>query len=610
MRRRISEFVLHRLRGTHIQSRLLAAFILLSLVPGLITGVLSYNRSSQAIKEKISTYSSDLLGQIDQNVARELDRLEYDSVDIMFSREAQRALKHHENLGEWEKLDLQWTLHELLVKKFSFLHDVSDVVLFTKDGDKIIAYGSSGSNVLKYEADYMERLYHAADRLDGAPVWFPSNIDQEIHSVRLLVNENDQREGINLVRVVRDITEGAPIGYVLIRTNERFFSKIYQDIDEERHRIFILDENGMIVSSPDPDMVTGNTYQDAELLEQIKVASRDGMKSFNYTVDQKYLVNYTEVGSADWYVIGMIPYAYLNSESLRIGIHAMGVGILCMLVAVLIALVISKSISKPLTNMVNTMEKVKEGDLSVEIQDKEADELSAVARHFDDMLAEVKALLETTKRQEREKREAELLALQAQINPHFLANTLNSIQWMANIQGAENIEKLIGSLIQLLNASIGRDESNILLEEELEYLKDYIVIQEFRYFDKFKVKFDIEPETLHCRIARFLIQPILENAIIHGIQPMQGQGFILVKSFFENGNLKITVTDNGVGFSDGEMREDGIKEPLKRKQGFCGIGMANVQNRIKMIYGDKYGMKIQSVKDVFTTVEVTLPVQE
>jgi two-component system sensor histidine kinase YesM len=572
-------------------------------------GAVSYNKSSQAIKTKINTYSTDLLAQIQQNVSRELLRLEYDSIEIMFMSDVQNALIHYDELSDWDKMNLELKLRDKLVNKFSFLHDVSDVVIYTKKLDKIVAYGSMGSNVLNYQESYINELLKDCDERKGAPVWRPSNIRDEVHFVDLLVNKNENREGVNLARVVRDVEEGEPIGYILIRTNERYFSKIYENIDDHKQKIFIVSDTGTIASSNNTELVTGEPYQDQGMMKGIENSIENGKNSFNYTLDQKYLAVFSRADRADWYIVGLIPYTYLNEESRRIGIYSIAVGLICFLLSILLSLIISRSISVPLKNMVHTMQLVKDGDLSVVIEDKSHDELSEVANRFDEMLVEIKDLLETTKIQEKEKRKAELLALQAQINPHFISNTLNSIKWMASIQGAENIEKLIYSLIQMLNASIGKNDKRITLEEELEYLKSYIVIQEFRYYDKFKVKFDIDDETLHFKLLRFLIQPILENAIIHGIEPLDGQGFILIKAFRDGEDFKITVTDNGVGFSQKRLNEV-LQEPSKKNDGFCGIGISNVNDRIKMVYGDKYGVKIQSFENIYTTIEINLPIQE
>lgn len=601
--------ILRVIRNSQIQSRLMAAFIVLSFIPSLITGALSYNKSSQAIRTKINTYSTDLLAQIQQNVSRELLRLEYDSIEIMFMGDVQSALNHYDEFSEWDKMNLELKLRDKLINKFSFLHDVSDVVLYTKKLDKIVAYGSTGSNVLNYQESYINELLKDCDELKGAPVWRPSNIRDEVHFIDLLVNKNENREGVNLARVVKDMEEGEPIGYILIRTNERYFSKIYENIDDHKQKIFIVSDSGIIASSNNPELVAGEAYQDPELMKGIQDSIEKGKNSFNYTLDQKYLAVFSKTDRAQWYIVGLIPYAYLNEDSRRIGIYSIAVGLICFLLSILLSFIISRSISQPLKNMVRTMQLVKNGDLTVVIEDKSQDELSEVANGFDEMLKEIRYLLETTKIQEKEKRKAELLALQAQINPHFISNTLNSIKWMASIQGAENIEKLIYSLIQMLNASIGKNDKSITLEEELEYLKSYIVIQEFRYYDKFKVKFDIDDETLHFKLLRFLLQPILENAIIHGIEPLEGQGFILIKAFRDGNDFKITVTDNGVGFSQKRINEV-LQEQTKKSDSFCGIGISNVNDRIKMVYGDRYGVMIQSFENIYTTVEITLPIQE
>ncbi len=605
--RRMKQWIYMSFRNTHIHARLMAAFVILSIIPALITGSFSYRMSIQSIKSKINTYSTDLLEQIQQNVSRELARLEYDSVEIMFMPDVQNSLSHYNELSEWDKLSVEIRLRDVLINKFSFLHDVSDVVLYTKNLNKIVAYGGNSNNILEYHKTYFQELLDDCDALKGAPVWRPSNIHDEIHYVDLLINKNDNRGGINLARTVRDKIEGNPIGYMMIRTNERYFSKIYENIDDKKQKIFIITDAGRIASSNSTQLVTGERYSDPTLLNKIRESMEKGENSFNYNLDQRYLLVFSKIERADWFIVGLIPYTYLNAESWRIGIYSIVVGLICFLLSILLSLSISKSISMPLKKMVQTIQLVKGGDLSVCIKDQSQDELSEVANHFDDMLGEINSLLELTKLQEKEKRTAELQALQAQINPHFISNTLNSIKWMASIQGVENIEKLIFSLIQMLNVSMGKEDNIVTMEEEIEYLKNYIVIQEFRYYDKFKVKFDVEEETLGFKMVRFLLQPILENAIIHGVAPIEGQGLILIKAYIEEDIFKITFTDNGVGFTQQRI-EEALGDKSKKKDAFCGIGISNVNDRIKMVYGEKYGLNIQSLPNIFTTVEVSLPI--
>jgi two-component system sensor histidine kinase YesM len=254
------------------------------------------------------------------------------------------------------------------------------------------------------------------------------------------------------------------------------------------------------------------------------------------------------------------------------------------------------------------MNEVEKGRLTVYIKDNNNDEITKVIRHFNTMVKEIENLMNDIKEKESQKREAELKALQAQINPHFLSNILNTAKLLANAQKADNVESLLTSLIQLLHVSMGKENDLITVRREIEYLKDYLNIQEFRFYNKFQVFFEIEEEILEYKLPKFLLQPILENAIIHGVGPKKGQGIIQIKGFVYDGKIIFTITDNGVGMDretiDRLLREDKAHEG----RGFCGIGLRNVQERIQLYFGPEYGLSIDSSPSYFTTVEITLPI--
>ena len=214
--------------------------------------------------------------------------------------------------------------------------------------------------------------------------------------------------------------------------------------------------------------------------------------------------------------------------------------------------------------------------------------------------------MENIKVNEKHKRIAEIKTLQAQINPHFLSNTLNTVKWLANAQKADNIETLVSSLIKLLHVSMGKGGDYISIREEIEYIRSYIQIQEFRYFDKFEVIFNIEEDILDYKILKFILQPIIENSIIHGIGPMDQKGLISVKAYKSEEELFFSVTDNGAGICD-----DKIEQVLKSNGSsstFSRIGIYNVNERIKLNFGEQYGLNIQSVEGLYTSVEIILPI--
>lgn len=389
-----------------------------------------------------------------------------------------------------------------------------------------------------------------------------------------------------------------------------FFQIYYRNVDiGEGSDIFVIDSTGTVVSSRNPNIEITKNYKDQSLTKKIDAISKQGKNVFNLDIeDNRYLVAFSTIKGTDWYVVSTIPFSYLNSESKKIGMNIIMLGIGCFLAAILLSYVFSRSISSPLKKLVKAMNEAKKGNLSIIIKDNNRDEIGEVTGNFNNMLNEIKNLLDNVKSKERQKRNAELKALQAQINPHFLSNTLNTVKWLANVQKAENVENIVTSLIQLLHISMGKGDDTISIKEELEYIKNYINIQEYRYYNKFKVNYEIEEEILDFKIPKLILQPIVENSLIHGIGPMEGLGIIAVKGFKYEGDIKITVTDNGLGIHEDKLDKLLEGEDISDRSRFSGIGISNVNERIKMYFGDKYGLHIESVPNLFTTIEITIPI--
>lgn len=609
--------LLSAVRGIRIQTRLMGSFFILSLVPLLVTGIFSYSRSSSAMKAKISTYSVQLVDQVGKNIQRELERLAYDSVDIALSDIVQETLQRDKDMGEFDRHNASLLLQENVVKKFSFLHYVSDVLLYTNDSRRIIAYGDNSMFGFVLEPLYLEKLLGQAKEENGAPVWAVVSRDNEVHLVDRAEIAGDRRYGILICRSIRDLSAGSQtgcrssgtqIGYIVIRTNEKYISDIYRDIDIGAGAdIFILDSEGYVVSAREPETGIGRKYQ-KDISRHITGGVKSGARVVkSESGGEAFLIAFSPIENTDWFVVSVIPFSYLNRESENIGSYTLTVGIICFFLAVLLSLFISKSISLPLKRLIQSMNEAKKGDLSAGVSDGSRDEIARVAGHYNDMLCDIQALLESVKSKENQKRAAELKALQAQINPHFLSNTLNTAKWLAGVQNAKNIEKLLTALIDLLHASIGKGGELVSLGEEIEYLKNYIALQEFRYSDKFQVRFEVQKEALDLKILKFLLQPLVENSIIHGIEPMEGKGLIVVKAVVIEEHLMIRIADNGVGIPPKTLKELLAGESRPSKSRFSGIGVSNVEERIKLFFGEQYGIHMESVPYLFTTIELLLP---
>jgi len=252
------------------------------------------------------------------------------------------------------------------------------------------------------------------------------------------------------------------------------------------------------------------------------------------------------------------------------------------------------------------MNQVEEGNLEVQIDDQAQDELAAASSNFNQMVVELKELVEDVKENEKQKNDLEFKALQAQINPHFLSNILNTARLLADMQNADNLENFLSSVINLLHLSMNNKEDFITVAKEVEYLKSYLNIQQFRLHNKFEVKFEIEENLMNYKIPRFLLQPVVENSIIHGISGKSGQGLIEIKGFTQNEQVIFTITDDGIGMTEQEIK-DLLSENKMNKGQFSGIGINNVKERIELYFGREYGIEIESLKGYFTTVKIILP---
>jgi len=596
-------------RNLKIRTRMVFLFMILSLIPLLVTVFVFYQQFNSSIQEKISTYSVQVMSQVAQNIKRDLDRLENDSIEIEFSDVVQKTLLRYDSMSEWEVEHAQIGMREEYTKKFYSLRNVSDVLIYTRQGKMINAYGDPGMKLnltAAYTKDFLQQLHDK----DGGVVWDAVNSDNEFYLVKYATSAEQlhRSDGVLLGRAIKSIDTGDRIGYLMIRSSEEYLSDIYKDIDiGAGSKIFVVDTKGTIISSGDPQMRISSHYPDMKLIVELKKQAEAGKRVFDYSIEEnENLIAFAPIPGADWFVVGVIPFSYLNSNSQEIYEKTLVIAIACFIAAVFLAYFFAATILAPLQRLRTAMNQARQGDLSVSVKDEYNDEIGEVTQRFNAMLRQIKKLLENIKYKEKQKRRAELKALQSQINPHFLSNTLNTVRFLAKAQNAYNIENITTSLINIFHAMVGSGDDLIGIGEEIEYIKNYLNIQEYQYLNKFNIIYNIEPELLQHRIPKMLLQPIIENALIHGIEPMDGQGTIVLKGYLEDQTVKFVITDNGVGMTK-EILATLLNRQTVSNSGLSGIGIANVNERIKMYFGNTYGVSIESELNFYTTVEIILP---
>lgn len=359
--------------------------------------------------------------------------------------------------------------------------------------------------------------------------------------------------------------------------------------------VFILDDRGSIVYHPRQQLIYSNL-----MTEQTGLVASLGEGESAEREGKLYLSS--NIRDTNWRVAGVIEIDALLSEQRNLVWYFVVTALAFGLLACAISFFISKRITEPILNLERTVKKVREGDLSAKADPSSNDEVGDLSESFNEMTDRIAELMEKFEKEQIEKRESVLWALKAQINPHFLYNTLDSIVWMAEAGQNEDVVEMTSALAKMLRASIGRDSETATLRLELENIRNYLRIQKYRYKSKLNYEIDVPEKLYNRRVEHLSLQPLVENAIYHGIRERREGGLITVFAEERDGNLIIAVEDNGVG-----MTEERIREIMNREESVKSMGVRNVDNRIKLTFGSEYGLKIESRPGVGTRVTMTLP---
>lgn len=386
------------------------------------------------------------------------------------------------------------------------------------------------------------------------------------------------------------------------------FSEIAKYIDSvgvgRQGYCFITDKNGDIVYHPQQQMLfSGIKTENSELLD----GKPDGV--LNGT-DIIYGLKTTENG--EWRTVAVTYTGELKAERRTQIIISVAITFLsCAVILFAVLIVYSNIVNKPVKSLIKEIRRF----------EKEADgfmfnggaetvtELKVISESFRHMTVKISELMDRVRREETELRKTELKALQAQINPHFLYNTLDSIQWMCEQGRTEDAAKMVSSLARLFRISISRGHELITIRDELRHAESYLVIQSYRYKDQFTYCFDVDPTLENCLCNKITVQPLIENAIYHGLDRSVDEGEIKItvkKAPDDENDILITVSDNGIGMT----KEQCLSILKKERSDSSGIGVKNVNDRLKIYFGEKYGLSIESELDVGTTVTVRIPKKE
>lgn len=409
---------------------------------------------------------------------------------------------------------------------------------------------------------------------------------------------------ISLSRAV-DLTDNgdSQMGVLLVDMDYSSISRMLQQINasDNGQYYYLCDSSGEIIYHPRKIQISEGIANENNDTES---GYKDGVYDETFEGEHRKVIVNT-ISYTGWKLVGVIPYSTFTSGMLNMRYF---VGMLMLLTAMMLVVinrVVSVGISRPILRLNDSVREYEAGE-KPEIYIGGSLEIRHLGYSIQKSYEQIDSLMKKIVLEQNERRKSELDALQSQINPHFLYNTLESITWM--IEGERNDEAafMITQLARLFRISLSKGRTVITVADELQHARSYMNIQKIRYKNAFSVVFDVDQEVCSCCMVKLILQPILENAINYGVSGMDDCGEIRVTGRLEDGNVILSVTDNGIGMSEEQVALILTDSSRMHKRG-SGVGLVNVNNRIRLLFGGEYGLTVESEPDEGTTVTVRIP---
>lgn len=414
--------------------------------------------------------------------------------------------------------------------------------------------------------------------------------------------KDNTEQTISLSRRISSYEDGSFLGVILIDLNLNKIAEIFESFYANGEgALCILNDQGQIVYPMNYDKVT------PQLLEKLNSSAKD---NFIARIDQEeYQVVAATFEKADWKVLSITSTGKLKASMYdTLGIVIAAIVLVMVILGVALSRIL-KGVVNPILRLKGHIDLADEGHLTERAEVLNHNETGALSKSFNKMLDRIENLMGEVVNEQEEKRKYELQALQAQINPHFLYNTLDSIIWMAEAKNSD-VVPMTEALAKLFRISLNKGNEFIRIEDEMEHVRNYLVIQSMRYTDKFTYHIEIKDEVRYCKTIKLIVQPIVENSIYHGIKKKRGKGRIDILAYREKEKLCIRIQDDGNGMNEETCRAILTKDSKFENSSGSGIGVKNVNERIQLYFGKEYGLRYTSVLGEGTTAELVLPVIE
>ncbi len=571
-----------------ISTTMVLAFTALIVILTLLVVLRSYAYTRDQLQRTATEYTGQLISQVDA----ELDLYVEYMKDISDFVVGNASVGAYLSTPPGDSRDaLESRVQQLLSSAADIRREIAAIALISMDGTAL--FGSRTARLNPY-ADHLHASWYEGALAEPDEVFVSSS-----HVENLI--EGQYQWVVSFSKAVLD-AEGTPTGVLLVDLNYEIIDAICANIQlGSRGYIFLIDGDGEILWHPQQKLINANlkTENVAEVL-----AHGPGAMTLDTPEGEKLYLS-RRSSATGWTAVGVAYPEELQRDTGLIIRQYLAIAAIAIVLAVLLAILLTRAITDPLRRLTSTMEAVEQGDFSVRSDVSANNEVGQLSETFNHMIATIQDLMAEQLRNEEQKRQDDWKLLQAQIKPHFIYNTLDSIIWMSHAGRNEEVVEMTSALAQLLRNSIGTGKDIIPLDEELKHVESYLVIQKLRYREKLRFELDIDPQTRQYLLPRLVLQPLVENAIYHGIKVKEHGGTVRVSSMLDEDKLLITVEDDGVGMTEEQLAH--IYDQKESDETSSKIGVYNVVERLHIYFGPDYGLKFFSEPEKGTTAMLILP---
>ena len=573
-------------RKASIQYIISVSFTIVAVVGMILVGGSLYLRFSNSTEEMVSKNNQTIIEQVNLNLDSYLRNMMKIS-DTIYYRAIKKTDMSVENIEK--EMDLIYEANK---------DNLISITLFSEYGEIVNSYPLQQ---LKSNIDprVNEWFQNAKNRKENLHFSTP-------HVQNLFYDPNYKYTWVVSLSRAVEITESGKTssGVLLVDMNFSGIEQICKNVEVSKNGyVYLIDRDGEIIYHPRQqliysNLINENNYEVAEFEDGNHVESFEG---------NKRLVTVKTVGYTGWKLVAISPMSDITSGYSEFRVFAIFIMIFSIFILISINMFVSSKIANPIKDLEVAVKEFENGVENLNITENGSYEMQHLAKAIKSMVNQMNVLMKNIVIEQESKRKSELNALQAQINPHFLYNTLDSIIWMIENENYDGAIIMVTALARFFRISLSKGKNVITVKDELEHAKNYLTIQSIRYKNKFSYSIEADEDTLNLTSIKLIIQPLIENAIYHGMEYMSGEGDILIKSYIKDKDLYIDIIDNGLGMPQ-EVADKLLIEKVNnvQKKG-SGIGLKNVHERIKLYFGNEYGLEIYSEPDEGTTIRIHMP---